>query len=188
MGEQPCLWSSLKLKLEFASIYARRQSNARRLQVLQGVLNMRRLRTLQQLSVDFSNSFWTHLSWEDVIHFLQILPPTIQKLSLEGLDPVSRPPIHMLAEELVAKLVKFEEVYFDCYSLLENWDISRAILRRLTAVISSGEDSKLKVLSFPGLLYQDESFIETLQEARKVLPFKILHSSLLPRGTRPRNQ
>ena len=100
------MWSSLKLRLP---------GNASSLTRIKTILNMGRLQP--NLTLDFGQ---TKIDFLDLFHFLQVLPPSIQKLSLEGLDPLSCPPIHVLVEELVAKLLKFEEVYFDCFSLLVN--------------------------------------------------------------------
>ena len=107
MGEQPCLWSSLKLKLKVAG-------TARSMQVLQGVLNMRRLQTLKQLTLDFISAEQTNISWQDFIHLLLLLPPSVQKLSLERLAHVHPlPPSHVLAEELVAQPYRFPRVFGD---------------------------------------------------------------------------
>ena len=135
---------------------------------------MRRLQTLKQLTLDFISA--AQISWQDFIHLLQLLPPSVQKLSLERLDLLNhKPPTHVLAEELVAQLVKFEEVDFGRFgwSFLRGWDVSTAILSRLTAVISSGEDSKLKVLLLPICLTTLAIPDETLAEARKELTVKI---------------
>ena len=154
---------------------------------------MRRLQTLKQLTLDLWKtrliSWQTRISWQDFIHLLQLLPPSVKKLSLERLDLLNhKPPTHVLAEELVAQLVKFEEVEFDSFgfvsgppvdstAILSGRDHSTAILRRLTAVISSGEDSKLKVLSLPCFdLTESRISCETLVEARKVLTVKIFDS------------
>ena len=150
---------------------------------------MRRLQTLKQLTLDLRHpriSWQTRISWQHFIHLLQLLPPSVKKLSLERLDLVNHlPPTHVLAEELVAQLVKFEEVHFDSFGCGCGrgcgcgcgWDDSTAILRRLTAVISSGEDSKLKVLSLPCFdLTESRISCETLVEARKVLTVKIFDS------------
>ena len=73
MGEQPCLWSTIKLRLVVDLLD---------LDDLPELLNMRRLQPLQQLTLYFKMS----VSWQDCIHFLQIIPPSVRKLSLEGLD------------------------------------------------------------------------------------------------------
>ena len=150
---------------------------------------MRRLQTLKQLTLDLRHpriSWQTRISWQDFIHLLQLLPPSVKKLSLERLDLLNhKPPTHVLAEELVAQLVKFEEVDFDSFGCGCGrgcgcgcgWDDSTAILRRLTAVISSGEDSNLKVLSLPCFdILESRISYETLVEARKVLTVKIFDS------------
>ena len=84
----------------------------------------------------------------------------------------------MSTEELVSKLVKFEEVYFGYCGFLVRNDagFADAILRRLTAVISSGEDSKLKVFSMPGS--ERDISVSILREARKILTVNILKRQL----------
>ena len=130
-------------------------------------LKMGRLQALHQLTL----GFLSHISWQDCIHFLQNIPPYVRKLSLKRLNLVEpRPPIHMLEERLVAELVKFEEVNFDTPGFLSDRDIVNATLRQLAAVGSSGEDSKLKVLSLPGF---HPYFSQALAEARKVLTVNI---------------
>ena len=106
--------------------------------------------------------------------------PTVRKLSLKRfcVEKSTLPPIEILAEELVSKLVKFEEVYFGICSFLVRNDvgIADAILRRLTAVISSGEESKLKVFSMPG--FERDISVSVLREARKILTVNILKRQL----------
>ena len=69
----------------------------------------------------------------------------------------------------MAKLVKFEEVDFGTFGFLRDASNANAVLRGVAA--SSGEGSKLRVLSIPGHLpYLSES----LAEARKKLTVKIL--------------
>ena len=69
----------------------------------------------------------------------------------------------------MAKLVKFEEVDFGTFGFLRDASNANAVLRGVAA--SSGEGSKLRVLSIPGYLpYLSES----LAEARKKLTVKIL--------------
>ena len=166
VGEQPCLWSSLKLKFVVGST----SRPARSVQVLQRVLNMRRLQTLEHLTLNFMWS-QTEVPWQDCIHLIQVIPPSVRKLSLEMfdfLDPL--PPIHVMAEELVAELVRFEEVDLRSF-LLYSRKMTDATLRRLTAVISSGEETKLKVLVMPAWTLHSA---ETLAEARKVLTVNFL--------------
>ena len=167
MGEQPCLWSSLKLKFVVPRMPARRVQG---LQVLQRLLNMRRLQALEHLTLVF---VWSQaaLAWQDCIHFIQVIPPSVRKLSLEILGvQYPHPPIHVMAEELVAELVRFEEVDFRSF-LLYSRKMTDATLRRLTAVISSGEETKLKVLVMPAWTLHSA---ETLAEARKVLTVNFL--------------
>ena len=76
-----------------------------------------------------------------------------------------------MAEELVAELVKFEEVDFGTFGFLRDASNANALLRGVTAVASSGEGSKLRVLSMPGHFpYLSES----LAKAREKLTVKIL--------------
>ena len=170
VGEQPCLWSSLKLKFVVGST-----SRPARVEVLQRVLNMRRLQTLEHLTLYF---MWpqTGVPWQDCIHLIQVIPPSVRKLSLEMFDVLKPlPPIHVMAEELVAELVRFEEVDFRSF-LLYSRKMTDATLRRLTAVISSGEETKLKVLVMPAWMSSSRSswISETLAEARKVLTVNFL--------------
>ena len=79
----------------------------------------------------------------------------------------------------MAKLVKFEEVDFGSFGFLRDASNANAVLRGVAA--SSGEGSKLRVLSMPGHLpYLSESLAhlpylsESLAEARKKLTVKIL--------------
>ena len=126
---------------------------------LQEILSMRRLQALEQLTLNFSLTD-QEVAWQDCLRFLQMIiknSPTVRKLSLESLhlaDPL--PPTKVLAEQLVAKLVNFEQVDFGTDGFLHDhhWDVgdnsvANAILRRLAAVASSGQDSKLQVLSKP---------------------------------------
>ena len=76
----------------------------------------------------------------------------------------------------MAKLLKFEEVDFGHFGFLQDWASVNATLRRLTASISSGEDSKLKILSLPVRPRISEGRVsETLAEARKVLTVNTFH-------------
>ena len=77
----------------------------------------------------------------------------------------------LFMEELVAKLVMFEEVDFGTFGFLRDASNANAILRGVTAAASSGEGSKLRILSMPGHL---PYLSETLVEARKKLTVKIL--------------
>ena len=184
-GEQPCLWSSLKLK--FMAVNGEPRANPDGpigwTQDLKEVLNMRRLSSLHQLTLDFSlTSLFDNVNWKDCISFLQIISknsPTVRNLCLETLflaEPLPAP--NVLAKKLVAKLVNFEEIDFGTEGFLfEDYcdttsrsSITNAILRRLLAVVKSGEDSKLQVLSIPGL---PQNISKTLAEARKFLTINI---------------
>ena len=76
----------------------------------------------------------------------------------------------VLAEELVANLVKFEEVSFGRNGFLKGPGIARALLKALSTV---GEDSKLRILSIPGF-ENDEDHPDALAEARKMLTVDML--------------
>ena len=146
------------------------------MQDLKEFLKMGRLNALQQLTLDFLS----HVSWQDCIHLLETIPPSVRKLSLKRLNLVEPlPSIHVLAERLVAKLVKFEEVNFGIRShgFLDVPGIVNAILRRLAAVGTSREDSKLKVLSLPSC-WRCKTLVsvKALAEARKILTVNILRT------------
>ena len=169
VGEQPCLWSTLDL--DTGPVLWTQD-------LMLELLNIRRLQTLKQLNLDF----FQQISWQDYIHLLQIIienSPSIRKLSLEPKNLAvfePRPPIDQLVEELVAKLVEFEEVDFGDDGFLRDTDIANAFLRGVTAMTSSGEDSKLRVLSMPGFksstVYPHIS--EAVAEARKSLTVNLL--------------
>ena len=187
VGEQPCLWSTLKLKFLAVNGKPNKDTDGPTgwTQDLQRVLSMKRLQALQQLNLDFSFTV-QDVVWRDCIRFLQIITrnsPTVRKLSLESLhlaDPL--PPSKVLAEQLVAKLVNFEQVDFGTDGFLRDhhWDagdnsVANALLRRLApaamaAVLSSGEGSKLWVLSMPAY---PRVIKEALAEARKFLTVNI---------------
>ena len=183
VGERPSLWSSLKLK--FMAVNGKVDGDVDGptgwTKDLQRVLSMKRLQTLEQLTLDFSLMTEQDVVWRDCLRFLQIVirnSPTVRKLTLESLhlaDPL--PPSKVLAERLVANLVNFEQVDFGTDGFLRDnhWDIgeksvANAFLRRLTAVVSSGEESKLRVLSMPGY---PRVIKEALTEARKILTVNI---------------
>ena len=177
VGEQPCLWSSLKLKFLAVDGKPNKDTDGPTgwTQDLQRVLRMKRLQALQQLNLDFSLTVQDVLL-QDCIRFLQIIirnSPTVGKLSLESLhlaDPL--PPSQALAEKLVAKLVNFEQVDFGTDGFLREHCVASALLRRLAAVLSSGEGSKLRVLSMPAYPRVKE-VKEALAEARKFLTVNI---------------
>ena len=185
VGEQPCLWSSLKLKFLAVNGEPRADPDGPIgwTQDLKEVLNMKRLQTLQQLTLDFSlTGLFINVMWKDCICFLQIISknsPTVRKLCLETLhlaEPLPSP--NVLAKKLVAKLVKFEEIDFgtegflfeDYCDTMSRSSITNAILRRLLAVAKSGGDFKLQVLSMPG---RPQNISKTLAEARKFLTINL---------------
>ena len=158
---------------------------------LQELLSIGRLQTLKQLTLDIE----PHVYWVDFIDLFQIVietSPSVRKLSVEPKELVEledHPPIDELAEQLVGVLVKFEEVDFGKDGFLyhrRNATVATAILRRITEVASSEEDSKLRVLSMPGFEPSPSPFPRpgtvhgaSLAEARKLLTVNFL-------GIRPR--
>ena len=150
------------------------------------VLTLPRLQSLEQLTLDFF--FMGQIFWEDCIHCLQLVSdfaPSVRKLSWrEGprtLTVTPNPtPVEELAQQLVEKLVKFEEVHF--YSFFDEDvphfffphedpprfgnGINAAIHRALAAASFDGEDSRLKVLTLDD---REPSDSAALVEARKKL-------------------
>ena len=176
VGEQPCLWATLKLEF----VVGDREESVQMdqpgtMQDLLEVLIMRRLQALDQLSL----SFMSDVSWQDCTNFLQLIPPSVRKLALKNLDFLesTTPPIQVLAAELVAKLVKFEEVDFGIHGFLRDRNIGHAMLRAVTAVDSSREDSKLKVLTMPG--FEHQFSVDALAEARKIITVNLLGSRIM---------
>ena len=120
---------------------------------------MRRLHTLEQLTLDFSGP-WTSCSvwdsmhiWHECKFLIQIIienSRSVRKLGLEGLQP-ELTGCHPDPKSLVPELLRFEEIDFGFFStgiaveILE-WVVLADLL---TGVLSSGEDSKLKVLPMP---------------------------------------
>ena len=150
------------------------------------VLAIPRLQSLEQLTLDFF--FMGQIFWEDCIHFLQLVSdfaPSVRKLTWrEGSITVTPnpTPVEELAQQLVEKLIKFEEVDFSSPSFDEDvanylsFDdpqiprfgngINSAIMRALPAA-SGREGSKLKSLTLDchGVFFNHED----LAEARKKL-------------------
>ena len=145
------------------------------------VLNMPRLQSLQQLTLSFY--FMGEIFWQDCMDFLQLVSdvaPSVKKLSWQEGSITVTPnptPVDKLAQQLVAKLVKFEEVHFSS-PFYEDYPhyffpherpprfgngINAAIHRALAA---ASEDSRLKVLTLSG---NEPSHSEALVEARKKL-------------------
>ena len=206
MGEQPILWS--KLNLAFNAFKEGRGSEQGDSVVrdsvdicgwteeLEKVLKMPRLQSLEHLTLDFF--FMGQIFWEDCIHFLQLVSdfaPSVRKLSWrEGSITVTPnpTPVEELAQQLVEKLVKFEEVHFPSVSFdvrmhrnytnplsygeylrflrFEGIGINAAILRALPAA-SGEEGSKLKSLT---LHCCQTNLAGWLAEAQKKLTVKII--------------
>ena len=153
---------------------------------LQELLSIGRLQTLKQLTLDIE----PRVLWVDFIDLFQIVietSPSVRKLSVEPKELVEledHPPIDELAEQLVGVLVKFEEVDFGKDGFLyhrRNATVATAILRRITEVASSEEDSKLRVLSMPGFEPSPSPFPRpgtvlgaSLAEARKLLTVNLI--------------
>ena len=148
------------------------------------VLTLPRLQYLEQLTLSFF--FMRKVFWEDCIHFLQLVSdfaPSVRKLTWrEGSITVTPnpTPVEELAQQLVEKLVKFEEVHF--YSFFDEDlphfffphedpprfgnGINVAVHRALAAASFDGEESRLKVLT---LVDYGQSDSAALVEARKKL-------------------
>ena len=144
------------------------------------VLTMPRLRSLEHLTLDFF--FMSQIFWQECLYFLQVVSdfaPSVKRVSWRerGITVTSNPtPVDELAQQLVAKLAKFEEVHFSSPFYEDNFGnlMIPAILRALAAA-SSGEDSKLKVLTLDG---EDSDYSAELGEARKKLSVNIVSSVL----------
>ena len=160
------------------------------------VLTLPRLQSLEQLTLSFF--FMSKVFWEDCIHFLQLVSdfaPSVRKLTWrEGSITVTPnpTPVEELAQQLVEKLVKFEEVHFPSVSFdvrmhrnytnplsygeylrflrFEGIGINAAILRALPAA-SGEEGSKLKSLT---LHCCQTNLAGWLAEAQKKLTVNII--------------
>ena len=98
MGEHQCLWSALKLKFSVANEgeeplghMMHEDGPTGGTEDLLRVLNMGRLETLEQLTLDFSSTV-QDVSQQECIRFLQIIlenSPKVRKLSLESLHVAS---------------------------------------------------------------------------------------------------
>ena len=151
------------------------------------LLTLPRLQSLEQLTLDFF--FMAQIFWQDCIHFLELVSafaPSVRKLSWsEGSITVTPnpTPVEELAQQLVEKLIKFEEVHFS--SFYEDFPhyffphedpprfgngINAAIHRALAAASFDGEDSRLKVLTLDD---EEPSNSAALVEARKKLTVNI---------------
>ena len=153
---------------------------------LEKVLTLPRLQSLEQLTLSFF--FMGQIFWEDCIHFLQLVSdfaPSVRKLSWrEGSITVTpnTTPVEELAQQLVEKLVKFEEVDFSFFSSFDEDfphfffphedpprfgnGINAAVHRALAAASFDGEESRLKVLTLDA---HEPSDSAALVEARKKL-------------------
>ena len=167
MGEQPSLWSTLRLKFRVNCGGYNTRSVFGREEVLE-ILKIPRLQALQALRLDFPRK----ILWQDLLIFLDMIPLSVKKLSLLSLCPTPppkpRPSLEVLAMQLAEKLVKFEEVDFADDGFLRHTDVQEAVLR----AVSIAGDSKLKVLTVPG--FEKESELrEARYEARKKLTINL---------------
>merc|ERR1712154_578651 len=113
--------------------------------------------------------------WQDCIHFLQLVSdfaPSVRKVFWsEGSITVTPNPIPVdeLAQQLVTKLIKFEEVHFSS-PFFEDFPHyffpHERPPRALAAASFDGEDSRLKVLTLDA---REPSDSAALVEARKKL-------------------
>ena len=160
------------------------------------VLTMPRLQSLEQLTLSFF--FMGQIFWQDCIHFLQLVAdfaPSLKKLSWrEGRITVTPNPtsVEELAQQLVTKLVKFEEVDFSFFSLFDEDfphfffphedpprfgnGINVAVHRALAAASFDGEESRLKVLTLADYGQSDSA---ALVEARKKLTVNLVSCRLI---------
>ena len=218
MGEQPTLWTKLDLKFNVYKegrgidfpIKTYREVRAMAVRIvdvsvlpanvhicgwteeLVKVLAIPRLQSLEHLTLDFF--FMSKVFWEDCIHFLQLVSdfaPSVRKLTWrEGSITVTPnpTPVEELAQQLVEKLVKFEEVHFPSVSFdvrtdrplsygaylrflrFEGIGINAAILRALPAATGE-EGSKLKSLT---LHCHQTNLAGSLAEAQKKLTVNII--------------
>ena len=210
MGVQPILWTKVDLKfnvykegrgIEFPlKTYREVRAMGVRIVDVSGLsasvhicgwteelvkmLAIPRLQSLEQLTLDFF--FMSKVFWEDCIHFLQQVSdfaPSVRKLTWrEGSITVTPnpTPVEELAQQLVEKLVKFEEVHF--YSFFDEDvphfffphedpprfgnGINAAMHKALAAASFDGEESRLKVLTLDA---HEPSDSAALVEARKKL-------------------
>ena len=161
---------------------------------LEKVLTMPRLSLLQHLTLSFF--FMGEIFWQDCIHFLQLVSdvaPSVRTLCWREGDITVTPnptPVDELAHQLVAELVKFEEVHFSS-SFDEDYPhyffpderpprfgngINAAIHRALAAPSYDGEDWRLKVLTLDS---HEPSDSAALVEARKKLTVNFVSSIVI---------
>ena len=171
VGEQPKLWSTLELKfpvvwrlylgdLPFQQNQPVRwipggiQEESRWTKDLLRVLNMRRLQTLRQMTLDFSGP-WTSTSpeislriWKECEYLVKSITEkssTVRKLCLESMQPDVAGFRPWTWSSFLVELVKFEQVDFGFHSTR----VAVSILRLLSGLAPSPEMSKLRVLWMP---------------------------------------
>ena len=163
------------------------------------VLTLPRFQSLEHLTLSFF--YMDQVFWQDCVHFLQLVSnfaPSVRKLCwMEGRITVTPnpTPVDELAQQLVAKLVKFEEVHF---LFLSRFDedfphyfrpderpprfgngINTAIHRALAAASYDGEDSRLKVLTLDDREPSDPVESAALVQARKKLTVNLVSSLVI---------
>ena len=160
------------------------------------VLTLPRFQSLEHLTLSFF--YMGQVFWQDCMHFLQLVSnfaPSVRKLCwMEGRITVTPnpTPVDELAQQLVAKLVKFEEVDFFLSTFGEDFPhyfrpderifgngINAAILRALAAVSYNGEDSRLKVLTLDRRESSHPAESAALVEARKKLTVNLQSSVVI---------
>ena len=182
MGEQACLWSSLKLKFIVNYIGDQPGGPSGTAGDLIRVLKFSRLSALQQLTLDF----FSNMDWEQYIYLFQVISgssPSVLCLSLienpwffggnlNGTE--ARALDSYRALQLAEKVARFEEVDFGNDGGLgcTAYDINTM----LKGIISSEASSKLKVLSLPGSegWFAYLGWSSTLAEARERLTVNLL--------------
>ena len=142
------------------------------------VLNMGRLQAIEQFTLlNLADWLDSGISWQEFMHFLQTIPPSVRKLSLLNFWPTPPepiPPFNLLAEELMANLTKEVDFGTDGFlQALEEPVLGRIANEILKAVSTVGEESKLRVLSIPGF-ESDADLRDSLAAARKILTVNML--------------
>ena len=176
MGEQACLWSSLKLKFivnyiggDLANYIVGGPSGTAG--DLIRVLKFSRLSALQQLTLDF----FPNMDWEEYIFLFQVIiesSPSVLRLNLIGNPWFFRGGLHATearAQQLSERVIRFERVDFgyDCFLRAFYTHGINTMLKGITAASSAEAGSKLQVLSLPGP--ESWFFGPALTAARRIL-------------------
>ena len=181
MGEQACLWSSLKLKFIVNYIGDQPGGPSGTAGDLIRVLKFSRLSALQQLTLDF----FSNMDWEEYIYLFQVIiesSPSVLRLSLIENPLFFRGDLHATkarAQQLAEWVVRFQRVDFGSDGFLSaSYTCSiNTMLKGITAASLSEAGSKLQVLSLPG--YESSFIGPVLTAARRRLTVNFL-------GKRPR--